>query len=454
MGNTNTRRGFTLIELLIVVLIIGVLAAIAVPQYQKAVMKSRFSALMPIAKSIANGNEVYYMEHGTYASNPTSLDVAGKDEKYPDGTELDMSAGDYSFVRAGRDNHFPMNYIVYQKHSGKFADNIHCEANENNTMAQEVCQSLGGQYIPGSQSDGFVTYVLSGTQTAQDTLPTSMNKLKKQICGTQFDDDHCIVDEVAQTVTTKECGTAIKYKGSTYGSGRSHTGTGCLLMTYDAQGNYAGEEAHICDNSYGKLQDGSCVPTQGAGNSFETLYDETGRRIAHRSCATYDVELEGCVRMEETYYPVAGGREETRRICVNQSIMDPEGMICPDGYRDGEYKAYDKNSQEIAYKVCVPSAIDVNTGACTQYSREEKYDRQNDGSYLKTNCTSWENGECVTWVNSEALVFVYDENGIKTGQNRIQCLGGSVGANGCQGFWSQNQYPCTKEVNWETATCL
>ena len=70
------RSGFTLIELLVVVLIMGILSAIALPQYTKAVARSRMAGLITLASSVAQAEQRYFMAHGEYTVNAEGLDLS------------------------------------------------------------------------------------------------------------------------------------------------------------------------------------------------------------------------------------------------------------------------------------------------------------------------------------------------------------------------------------------
>lgn len=67
------NKGFTLIELLVVVLIIGILSAVALPQYEKAVRKSRLVEARTVLRALANAEDLYILAHGG-ATDWTSWD--------------------------------------------------------------------------------------------------------------------------------------------------------------------------------------------------------------------------------------------------------------------------------------------------------------------------------------------------------------------------------------------
>ncbi len=69
------RVGFTLIELLVVVLIIGILSAIALPQYTRAVQKSRLVQVHTIANALEKALTAYIVERGERVGGVRDCDL-------------------------------------------------------------------------------------------------------------------------------------------------------------------------------------------------------------------------------------------------------------------------------------------------------------------------------------------------------------------------------------------
>lgn len=161
------QRAFTLIELLVVVLIIGILSAVALPQYTKSVEKSRAAQAQTYLASFITAQQLYKMDNGHYASSSEmsnlDLELPGsllKDFKTP--VITDGGAGKTTVTATVERNNSSIPYqfkATLKQENGEEVIQRYC-------FNHEICLSIGGP-----RCDENITIPWCAQPTMTFTLP-------------------------------------------------------------------------------------------------------------------------------------------------------------------------------------------------------------------------------------------------------------------------------------------
>ena len=161
----KNKKGFTLLEMLVVVLIIGILAAIALPQYKNAVRKARVAEAQITLRAIIDATDRAILAntdtedvYAIYSAIDVDVEKDTKnwsftlEECIDGGTKL---PGCYADARPKWESgysieFYSVNYDGGSAYGGKFT----CYAYDDN--GHKICKSLGGQPIEGESDEYYI----------------------------------------------------------------------------------------------------------------------------------------------------------------------------------------------------------------------------------------------------------------------------------------------------------
>ena len=284
----KTTKGFTLVELLVVILIIGILGAIAFAQYQKSVLKSRFSTLMPIAKALNDGQEMFLLSNGKYADKLENLDVeiaagASGSTANINGNIITLGTNKrYNCVKVSKEN-FDNNLILFQAGSKIFPGEIHCEAKEGKILANWLCEKeLGGTKLERSLTEGYNDYVINGD--GNGIFPKNWVNPSKEDKESFKPGDTCTGTEDGY-----QCRNLIVNDGACYGQASYSCARSTYVNSY-CEGTATGACSQLTE-----FYNSSCLGTKSASCNGGKFYDSSCEGKNGLACASSTFDNSVCI---------------------------------------------------------------------------------------------------------------------------------------------------------------
>ena len=424
------KHGFTLMELLVVVIIIGVLAAIAVPGYMRAVEKSRAAGAIQTLSDIAKAESDYYNARSKYTNDFGDLVLTMTDENTME--DADHSSYKTKFFTYNLDNNQDAATASRQKGDDSYTlyrfyeDPItYCQPQGN-----KYCEALG---LPAGQ---FTRSIGAWQSCPGGTYPCSMNCARGTTTGYScygtYNEDGTFTEKVCSAATSS--GLQVCTNATYDEDGKRTRQVTCDITVTDK----CITKAEKFYDEYGNLMytrrctsnddNGNCTAYSASGADY--TYDANGNKLTDRKCKTVD-SSGNCTAYNSSidYTYDANGNKLTERQC---SAVDSSGNCT--AYDYGYDYTYDANGNKLTYRHC--SSVDSN-GNCTAYNSSIDYTYDANGNKLtERQCSAVDSsGNCTAY--DYGYDYTYDANGNKLTYRHCS----SVDSNGnCTAYSSGTDY--------------
>lgn len=137
----DRQSGFTLIELMVVVAIIAILSAIAIPAYQDYVVRSQVAEGVALGASAKLAVSEYYSQRGTYPANNLSAGLS---------SPASIRGSYVSQVSVGDGGRITVSYLGSKASAKLASETLVLQPSDTGGSISWECVSMPSRYLPSS----------------------------------------------------------------------------------------------------------------------------------------------------------------------------------------------------------------------------------------------------------------------------------------------------------------